>query len=124
MKDKKSQKKTARTLTEQDQRHRRRLVELVDSVKRDDISRDLIGAACGMTGNGVTQYYLGLLPLKFDAALAFSLYFRVPTEQLYEPAGRIVLSSEQARLIDLLREIPEEKYQRIEQLLEGIAAKN
>ena len=109
--------------TELDFKHKARLRELVDQAKREDISRDMIGAACGMSGSGVSQYYRGNRRIGFDAALKFSIFFNIPTEQLYTTAANIIVSPELQTLIQLLQNIPESDLPRARQLLLGVAGK-
>ena len=107
-------------VSKMDSVHTERFQKLVDEADLAGISRKMIGSACGMTANGVTQYYLGNRPIGFDAALKFSQFFEVPTEHLYTKVSEIVVDPELDRMTKLIRRIPESEMQRLRKILLGL----
>ena len=103
--------------------HTERFKQLVDEAKRQGITRDMIGASCGMSANGVTQYYGGHIKIGFEAALAFSVFFNVPTRQLCGKVDEIVVDPETDRFNRLVERVPESKRETLRQMLLSLSAK-
>lgn len=105
--------------TTQEIAHTERFRELVNAARLDGVTQEMIGNATDMTPGGVSNYYNYNRKIGFDAALKFSKFFRVPTEQLYQPASEVIRPDEYRRLVEILQRIPADKHERLEQILES-----